>query len=84
MVITVSGPIRTSSVYKKRKSARKADVSTSGNLISSSRDAIPPLNRASKTAEPADKTKKPIKRSFGYFEYYQAYEQVFEQIHYQQ
>ena len=50
VVITVSGPICTSSVYRKRSNDWKAEYSTSGNSTSSDWAEIPPLNIASKTA----------------------------------
>lgn len=55
VVITVSGPIWTSSVYKKRSKAEKAAGSTSGISIILSEVANRPLNSASKTALPMDR-----------------------------
>ena len=56
VVMTVSGPIWTSSEYRNFSKAKKDAGSTSGNGISSSLVAKVELNMASKTAEPTDNT----------------------------
>jgi len=56
VVITVSGSICISSVYKKSSTARNATGSTSGTSISEEAVASVPLNIASNTALPQDKT----------------------------
>ena len=56
VVMTVSGPICTSSEYKNFSKAKNDAGSTSGKGISSSLVAKVELNMASKTADPTDKT----------------------------